>query len=437
LSKLRETGALDSFEVERRRADGTTFRGALSSRLISYRGEEVIISSIYDLTDRLAMEEEMARQRDVLHQGEKMVALGELLASVAHELNNPLSVVVGQSTLLCETAQDPSVAVRAERIEASANRCARIVKAYLSMARQRPSKSVATDLTELLETALEVTGYGLRASSISVSSSMSPDLPLVWVDPDQLTQVFTNLIVNAEIALREKSGGRELKISSGYRRMSNEVVVKIKDNGPGIAKDVVGRIFEPFFTTKEVGEGTGIGLAICRRILSTHGGGIKHEKTPGGGATFVLRLPVDSELTETQPETSKPKARPGDPLKILVVDDEPDVVELISDILTLNGHSIETAKSGRVALSVLERRRFDVILSDIRMPDVDGPEFFAALTDAGSDMVARIAFITGDTLSKDVESFLASCGRPYIEKPITPNDVRELVAAVVAENMKR
>jgi len=436
LSKLRETGALDALEVERQRADGTTFRGALSSRLINYRGEEVIISSIYDLTDRLAMEEEMARQREVLHQGEKMVALGELLASVAHELNNPLSVVVGQSTLLCETAKDPGVAVRAERIEASANRCARIVKAFLSMARQKPSKSVPTNLNELFGTALEVTGYGLRASSILVSTSLSPDLPMVQVDPDQLTQVFTNLIVNAEIALRENTGRRELKISSNYRSRSKEVVVKIKDNGPGISRDVAGRIFEPFFTTKEVGEGTGIGLAICHRILSTHGGGIKHENTPGGGATFVLRLPVDIELTENPPETSKPTARSAAPLKILVVDDEPDVAELVSDILTIDGHSIETAKSGRVALSVLERHRFDVILSDIRMPDVDGPEFFAALTDAGSDMVARIAFITGDTLSKDVESFLVSCGRPYIEKPITPNDVRELVAAVVGENAK-
>jgi len=436
LKQLRRTGAVDGLEVERWRADGTTFRGALSSRLINYRGEEVIISSIYDLTDRLAMEEEMARQREVLHQGEKMVALGELLASVAHELNNPLSVVVGQSTLLRETAKDSHVALRAERIEMSANRCARIVKAFLSMARQQPAESVPTSLNELLETALEVTGYGLRASSISVASRLSPDLPMVQVDPDQLTQVFTNLIVNAEIALRESTGKRELTISSGYRRIANEVIIKIKDNGPGIPKKVVGRIFEPFFTTKDIGEGTGIGLAICHRVLSTHGGKIKHEETPGGGATFVLRLPINSDLPARAVETPKTAAGPTDPLKILVIDDEPDVAELISDILAIDGHAIEMAKSGRVALSILERDSFDVILSDIRMPDVDGPELFAILTNSGSDMAARIAFITGDTLSKDVESFLASCGRPYIEKPITPNDVRELVAVVVAATMK-
>jgi PAS domain S-box-containing protein len=429
LRKLRETGALDSLDVVRVRADGTRFRGALSSRLINFRGEEVIISSIYDLTERLAMEEEMARQREVLHQSEKMVALGELLASVAHELNNPLSVVVGQAMLLQETAKDQAVTARAEKISAAANRCARIVKTFLSMARQQPAESVAMDLNELVDSALEVTGYGLRASNIDVNVKLSRSLPAVRVDPDQLTQVLTNLIVNAEHALRDWAGKRRLWISSNYRKKTNEVVVKIKDNGPGIPKESASRIFEPFFTTKEVGDGTGIGLAICHRILESHGGKIKHEVTPGGGATFVLRLPVESEHGPGPSEHSKTASK-GKNLAVLVVDDEADVAELVRDILQVDGHLVETASSGSEALNMARERDFDIILSDIRMPELDGPELFAMLERMDPKYVRRIAFMTGDTLSQDVENFLASSGRPHLEKPITPADVRELIAGM-------
>ena len=432
LKHLRKVRAIDAMEVWRLRADGTTFRAALSSRLITYKGEEVIISSAYDLTERLAMEEEMARQRDALHQSEKMAALGELLASVAHELNNPLSVVVGQAMLLQETAADPDIATRAERIATAADRCARVVKAFLAMARQQPTESRPTDLNELIEASIEVTGYALRTAEVDVSIRLGRTLPAVRVDPDQMTQVITNLIVNAEHALRQVPAGRKLWISSRYRKKSDEVIVKIKDNGTGVSDDIPRRIFEPFFTTKEVGSGTGMGLAICHRILDSHGGKVKIETTPGGGATFVLRLPAMNGTGDGKTKDATEPAGPSD-LSVLIIDDEPDVAELLRDILRGDGHRPVIAGNGEEALECLESGSFDVVLSDLRMPKMDGPALFRMLRWKHPDLLQRVAFITGDTLSGDIKQFLATAERPHIEKPITPRDVRDLVRRVAGD----
>jgi PAS domain S-box-containing protein len=429
LSRLRAEGAVDGVEMEMRRNDGSTVPVALSARLIKYMGEDVTISTVFDLTERTAMETEMARQREIMHQSEKMSALGQLLASVSHELNNPLSVVVGQALLLQETAADKTVAARAERIGAAADRCARIVKTFLAMARQQPTESLAVNANELVEAALEVTAYALRASDVEISLSLARNLPPVMADPDQLTQVFTNLLVNAEQALRDWQTPRKLRITTRLTRQGDELLVKIKDNGPGVPDEIRRRIFDPFFTTKEVGTGTGIGLSLCHRVLEAHSGRIKVETTPGGGATFVVRMPVllgGDVAAGPQGESAVAGAK----LSVLVVDDEPEVAELLRDILRRDGHRVDIAASGQAALGRLRRKRYDVVLSDIRMPGLDGPELYVRLTEDHPELAERIAFITGDTMSPNIKTFLERCGRPYIEKPITPLDVRALVAQV-------
>ena len=415
LAQLHEAGFVDSFVLENRRADGSTFWGALSARLVEFKGEQVTIASIYDLTERLEMEEEMARQRDALHQSEKLSAMGQLLASVAHELNNPLSVVVGQAMLLRETTEDPASAKRAERIGTAAERCTRIVKSFLAMARQQPQESKPVNPNDLIQSALEVTGYSLRTSGIEFSTHLARSLPPILADADQLTQVFTNLVVNAEQALRDATGAKRLRLTSRHHAQGGEVVVKIKDNGPSIPDDVRGRIFEPFFTTKEGATGTGIGLAICHRILEAHGGKIKLENTPGGGTTFVVRLPVMNETpAPADDSTDQERTSPG--LSVLVIDDEPDVAELLADILGTDGHRIEIADSGSAAIERIERRDFDVVLSDVRMPGMDGPALFRSLETRSPELLSRIAFITGDTLSPGIKAFLDESGRPHIEK---------------------
>ncbi len=198
---LRDDGGVDGFEAFFRRTDGSEFCAAVSARLIDYQGEQVVVSSVFDLTERRRVEAEMARQREALHQSEKMSALGELLAGVSHELNNPLSVVVGQALLMRETAPDAKTAERARKIGEAADRCARIVRTFLAMARQQPTEARPVDVNVMIETTLEVTGYMLRTADIDVSLEMTPLLPPILADADQLNQVMTNLIVNAQHAL--------------------------------------------------------------------------------------------------------------------------------------------------------------------------------------------------------------------------------------------
>ena len=431
VSRIRDEGAVDDFEVELKRRDGSVFWGSISGRLIDYRGEEVVVSAQRDLTESRLVAEEMERQREALHQSEKLSALGELLASVAHELNNPLSVVVGQALLLKETTSEPQIEKRAAKIGNAADRCARIVRTFLAMARQRPAASRAASLNEIVMDSLSVLGYSLRSGAVRVSLKLGEGLPLIWGDRDQLNQVVTNLILNAQQAMEEMGGPRRLKITSSYRKRANRVVLKVKDNGPGVPLEIRSRIFEPFFTTKEVGEGTGIGLAFCHRIIDAHGGTINLERTAGRGATFAIRLPVTVAVRNDVVDAGDRGAATS-VLSALVVDDEEDVAEMLADILRGDGHRVETAASGRAALKKIRQREFDVILCDVRMPDLDGPGLYRELERRNPEVLSRIAFITGDTLSARVKSFLDGAGRPHIEKPITPNDVRGLVGEVTS-----
>lgn len=433
VARLRETGSVDGFEVELRRSSGEPFWAAISARMIEWHGTEAIVSAVYDLTERRSVEAEMARQREALHQSEKLAALGELLASVAHELNNPLSVVVGQALLLKETATDSAIADRAAKIGSAADRCARIVRTFLAMARQQPAERQPLDINAVVASAVEMTAYSLRANDIDIKLSLAPGLPQIQGDSDQLNQVVTNLILNAQKALEETEGRRRIKITTKLREKSGEIVLKVKDNGPGIPEGIRSRIFEPFFTTRQVAYGTGIGLAFCHRIVTTHGGTIEAESTRGDGATIVVRLPAARALPRPAADVAEPVAGPAGPATILVVDDEVAVAELLADILREDGYGVAIARSGSDALDQIRGADFDLILSDLRMPDLDGPAMFAALAERRPELAARVAFVTGDTLSARIKEFLAAAGRPCIEKPLTPREVRATVRRLIEE----
>ncbi len=425
LAMMKRDGMVDDFEYEAQRPNGETFRASVSGRMIEYQGQPVIVSHTVDLTDRITMEEELARQTEIVHQSEKLSALGELLAGVAHELNNPLSIVVGQSLLLKETAQEPRTQERAEKIGKAADRCARIVKTFLAMARQQPAKAENVAVNDVLESSLELAGYALRSSDIRVTLRLGDDLPSVWADRDQLAQVFTNILVNAENSLSEQDGRRRVKVVSRHDHRSGCVIVKIEDNGPGIPEEIRSRVFEPFFTTKDVGSGTGIGLAFCHRIIETHGGTITLKSKPGQQTAFFIRLPAsyrpEGALDEEMRDLEK-----GAGEAILVVDDERDVGDLITEILRNEGYLVAIARSGVEALRKLKRRPFQLILSDLNMPNLDGEQLFDVLSSDHPDLIDALAFVTGDTMSPKARSFLEGSGRPYLEKPIRPQELREL-----------
>ena len=329
--------------------------------------------------------------------------------------------------MLKETAADKDVVARADKIGGAADRCARIVKTFLAMARQQPSRTENLDINEVFESALEVAGYSIRSSDIDVSLRMGRKLPAIWGDPDQLSQVFSNLLINAQQALSDFDGRRKIKIVSRYDRKQNSVIVKVADTGPGIPENIRSRIFEPFFTTKEVGTGTGIGLAFCHRIIETHGGAIRVESSPNNGTAFFVRLPASSKPSR-QEASGIGKSRRENASNILVIDDESDVADLITEILKKDGHNVTTTQSGAEALRIMGQQAFSVILSDLNMPGLDGASLFTRLKQHHPDLVSRTAFITGDTMSPKARAFLDEAARPYLEKPIRPVELRQLVA---------
>lgn len=425
---LARDGAVDDFEAVLRRRDGTDMPVLLSSRKIDFRGEPMLVTYTFDLTERLAMEQELAQQREMLHQSEKLSALGELLAGVAHELNNPLSVVVGHSLMLQEEVEDPNLGNRIEKISSAAERCSRIVKTFLAMARQRPAKLEQVSVNMVINTALDVASYGLRSAGATIDCRFADALPPVMADADQLAQVLSNLIVNAEHVLADKGTEGCLTISSRLAANDKEVIIEVADNGPGIPEPIRKRVFEPFFTTKTVGEGTGIGLAFCHRIIESHDGRISVGEAAGGGARFTIALAA----TEPRRAKARDEAAPGAARgSVLVIDDEPDVADLIATVLKRDGYRVTTVGSAEHGLGVLPGD-FDVILSDLNMPGLGGRGFLTSVREQWPGLEDRIGFITGDTMSPGAEQFLAIAGRPYLEKPVSPADLRRVTAGILA-----
>ena len=417
-------------ELEALRADGARFPVEVAVETIRIGDQPHFTAYLRDLTVAKRDEAELQRQREALHQAEKMTALGSLLAGVAHELNNPLSIVVGHTLLLEELAADPAAAERAAKIRAAAERCSRIVKLFLAMARQRPPERRHFQLNDVVAGAVDLVAYGLRSTGIEVHLDFAASLPALEGDADQIGQVLANLLVNAEQALQEVPQPRRLAIRTDYDEAAGMVRLSVADNGKGVPEAVRSRIFDPFFTTKPVGTGTGLGLSLCQSIVLSHGGTLSLEDTPGGGATFVVALPV----AETEPGEHAPITAvfaSSVPRRALIVDDEPDLAELLAELLAQQGVESDIAPNGSTAVERLRDRDYDVVLSDLRMPDLDGPGLFEWIRAERAELLERIVFVTGDRLGPAATAFLQSCGRPYLEKPFLPEEVWRAVGAVL------
>ncbi len=411
--ELAAGGEITDYETTLRRADGAPVPVSLTSRQILFEGEPAIVTTSVELTALRAAQAEAARSREALHQSEKLTALGALLAGVAHELNNPLSVVVGYSSMLKEIGCDPAMTARVEKIHAAAERCARIVRTFLAMARARPPRREPVALGEVVMGALDLAGYGLRSADVEVEVDLPADLPPVHGDNDQLHQVVVNLVVNAQQALIGRAAPRKLTVRA--RAEAAEVVLEVADNGPGMAPDVASRAFEPFFTTKPQGVGTGVGLSVCHGIVAAHGGRIELDTARGRGTRFRVRLPLSQGAETARPE---PPARPMAGGRVLVVDDEPEIAALLKERLGADGLRVATASSGRRALAALEAGGVDAVVSDLRMPDMDGATLAMEIRRRWPGLSGRIVLITGDALGADPGGRLGARGLPIFEKPL-------------------
>jgi PAS domain S-box-containing protein len=422
-------------EIEAMRADGTMFPAELTVTEVQLPGRQLFTAYLRDLTAARQTEAEIQRQRSALQQSEKMAAFGSLLAGVAHELNNPLSIVIGNALLLAEEAQDLPLAARAQRVQAAAERCGRIVHSFLAMARQHKAEIQPVTVQTLIDDSLQLLAYPMRTSGVTVEHDIAPDLPAVLCDPDQMIQVLSNLLTNARHALEERPSPRLVRLTA---HVDGEWVrVEVADNGPGIADDIRSRVFDPFFTTKPVGSGTGIGLAVSRGLVEAHGGSLSLAPSDGKGARFVIRLPLarDGSYLSASAGPGGVSQRLTPPtLTALVVDDESEIGALLSEMLQKLGYRVEVETSGEVAQAALMRRDYDVVLCDLRMPGMDGPALYDWMAEQRSHLCARTAFITADTLSASSHRFLARAARPILEKPFVPAALRELLAKLQASS---
>jgi two-component system NtrC family sensor kinase len=376
--------------------------------------------------------EQAQRQQEALRQREKLAAMSTMLASVAHELNNPLASILLQAELLRQDIREGPLVEPVAEIAQAVARCERLVRQFLTLARQHPPESTAVGLNTLVAETLALLAYPFQVDNVVVHLHLDEHRQVLWGDPHQLQQVLLNLLTNAQQALRAAPGAREVTVTTQYDPTPPQITLTVADTGPGIAPALQGRIFEPFFTTSPPGVGTGLGLPLCRGIVEAHGGTLEVTSAPGSGATFHLSLPVGAAPTWAPTVPSTDVASVGRSQTILVVDDEPSIANGLARLLRRDGHRVDTVANGRLALTQLETRAYDLLLCDVRMPELDGPSLYRLLERQHPHLCQRLIFLTGDTLEPATQAFLEASGAPCLLKPFAITDARRAIHRVVS-----
>jgi two-component system NtrC family sensor kinase len=380
-----------------------------------------------NLTDRRRLEQQLV-------QSEKLSAIGQLVAGVAHELNNPLTSVSGYAQLtLRNTHLSDDTRQDIEQIHAQAERAAKIVQNLLIFAREHTPERSMVALNEVLRSALALQAYQLRVDNIGVQLDLDPNLLPTVADPHQLQQVFLNLITNARHAMVDRGGRGTLSLRTRVVPARPEdgageqmIQIEVGDTGVGIPERNLRKIFNPFFTTKPVGQGTGLGLSICFGIVKEHEGQIWAESQVSVGTKVFVDLPV-RQIPVAVIAPSVPLmsviSEAEQPLNVLVVDDEEPVIRLIARLLHDLGHRSTVTLSGQAALAAISREPFDLVLTDVRMPGMSGFELLSAIRERDPDLAERVIFITGDTLSPTTREQLEQSGSIYLPKPFSINQL--------------
>lgn len=361
-----------------------------------------------------------------LVQQEKLAAIGQLVSGVAHELNNPLASVMAFSQLVLSTDDDAGRDDALRTIHAEAKRAAKIVSNLLTFARQHPPQRTSTFVNDVISSVLEMRRYALAVHGTELEERLDATLPAIWADPFQLQQVLLNLVGNAEQALREWSGEKRITVTSEMR--GGRIVVTVSDSGPGIPAAEIDRVFNPFYTTKGIGKGTGLGLSVSDGIIREHGGSIRVESS-GGGASFIIELPIITPPGTEPTVVVEPEAdRHGNrALTMLVVDDEPAIRSAIVRYFAGLGHTVDAAATGAEAHALLESRRYDALLLDLRMPDTSGDAIYRELVERDPRHAERVIFLTGDVQSDSTQQFIESSGRASVMKPFTFDELTRVV----------
>jgi PAS domain S-box-containing protein len=401
-----------------------------------------VIASARDITDQQRLQQQVI-------QSERLAAMGQMIAGVAHELNNPLTAILGVTELLRDQSADETATRQLDLAHRQARRAAHIVQSLLVFSRPATPRNSLLHLPDLLQRTLQLHEHSLRSNRIHVDIVARPDLPTVLGDPNQLTQVFLNLIVNAEQAIHEIRDQGTLRIRLGV--VGERVLITFQDDGAGIRRELLPRIFDPFFTTKRPGRGTGLGLSICMAIIREHNGDISAQPVPDGGSVFTVSLPVCTEavaVTESLAPSAKsahvepqhPPAAEPSLKKILVVDDEESILELVTDSLSTRGFSVDCASNSEKALDFANQNSYDAILCDLNLGSASGAMVsgFDLHDQIMTNLAARsnpcpaFVFMTGDLVGAAVGERAGREGNRFLQKPFRIAELLSLLNEAIA-----
>ena len=388
---------------------------------------------VRDVSERKKLEDQTRDLYGQLLQAEKLAALGQTISGVAHELNNPLATILTWAERLSQRPLDENTKRGVDTILSESERAAKIVRNLLTFARKRQSTRSMVNLNTVFRETLALRAYEQRVTNINVVDALSGGLPHVFADAHQVQQVLLNLIINAEQAMLGANGRGTLTVRSWHDSERESIVLEIHDDGPGIADELQPKIFDPFFTTKEVGKGTGLGLTVAYAIVQEHGGRIRLASHPGAGASFCVELPVSG--TPSRPPSPTPSQAEFESLigsTVLVVEDEPALAAAVSEALTDAGFVVDRAGDGQEALRRVDRKTYDLIVCDLKMPKIDGIRFYQKLSTMHPDLARRVIFVTGDVAGTEAGKFLQESGCRWLAKPFRLGDLLRTAREILA-----
>jgi two-component system, cell cycle sensor histidine kinase and response regulator CckA len=406
-------------------------------RSIAHLDHGLVYAAARDVTEKKLAEQSLAeaaeRQAKLERQlmfAERMATVGTLAGGVAHEVNNPLvSVMANISMIIEELDRAPQerseLREMAVDVQEGAERIRNVVRALKTFSRSDDERRAVIDLRPVLKLATDMTSHELRDRARLVKDYVST--PLVDADEARLGQVFVNLLMNAAQALPEGHvDTNEIRIVT-MTDAEGRAVVEIRDTGAGIPATLMPRIFDPFFTTKAVGVGTGLGLSICHTIVTGMGGDISATSEPGRGTAIRVVLPAASRAPSYLPALADCRHAGIAFAAILVVDDEPAVGSVLARIF--RDHEVTVVTAARKALGLIEGgKTFDVILSDLMMPEMSGIEFYDELAERFPEAARRVIFMSGGAYTARANAFLDRVTNARIDKPFAPSAVRDLVS---------
>ncbi len=413
--------------------DGTPIPVENSSHLFQLKGQPVVLSITRDITERMQAGAERKDLEQKAQAAGRLATIGELASGIAHEINNPLTGVIGFSQLLMQKDDIPEdIRKYLEIINDNSQRVADIVRRLLTFAHPEKPQREYVNINDIVNDSLAVRSYEMAVSNIEIITELDPDLPGTMADSGQLHQVFLNIIINAEKSMKMTYGRHNLWVST--KKLADTIRISFEDDGVGIARENLEMIFSPFFTTGDIGEGTGLGLSICLGIVSQHNGRIYARGEPGKGATFIVELPVITD-TESKPERKvpAPQLRKAVKARILVIDDEPVVRQFLEQALLNEGYEVETAADTTRALALLNAKRYSLVLLDIKMPGMNGIELYKHINEIAHSLARRVIVITGDVMGEETRQFLSETKVPYITKPFDAEEFRKKISLFLTQ----